>query len=141
MMTFLHFWDCVDRIYLIELEIKNTTDTTLPKSRHWQWGSITTKAMLSIFPMNVNFPLTFVHVATFQQHLHMEYLFLGWYDTSELVVFFNRGLLLTKKLLKQGYPMVKLMSSLRRVYCHHHDLVNSTEYICHKWLRIMFYLS
>jgi hypothetical protein len=42
----------------------------------------TTKEMISIFPL-----WTFhLHVATFQQHLHMEYISLRWYDIPELVV-------------------------------------------------------
>jgi hypothetical protein len=38
--------------------------------------------------------------------------------------FFDRGLLLTRKLLNQGFLVVKLKSSLRKFYCCHHDLVN-----------------
>ena len=38
--------------------------------------------MISIFPL-----WTFhLYVATFQQHLHMEYIYLSWYDIPELVV-------------------------------------------------------
>ena len=56
------FGDFVDRIYHIELEIKNTTDTA--------------------------------------------------------------RLLLTRKLLNQGFLLVKLKSSLRKFYSRHHDLVD-----------------
>ena len=45
----------------------------------------------------------------------------------------DRGLLLTRKLLNQGFLVVKLKSSLRKCYGRHHDLVNCTEYMCHKW--------
>jgi hypothetical protein len=38
--------------------------------------------MISIFPLS-NFNL---YIATFQQHLHMEYIFLSWCDIPELVV-------------------------------------------------------
>ena len=38
--------------------------------------------------------------------------------------FRDRGLLLTRKLLNQGFQLVKLKSSLRKFYGHHHDLVN-----------------
>ena len=38
--------------------------------------------------------------------------------------FFDRGLLLTRKLLNQWFLLVKLKSSLRRFYCRHHDLVD-----------------
>ena len=55
-------------------------------SRNWQWGgwkwNFTTKEMISISPL-----WTFhLYVATFQQHLHMEYISLRWYDIPELVV-------------------------------------------------------
>jgi len=39
--------------------------------------------------------------------------------------FHDRGLLLTSKLLNQGFLVVKLKSSLRKFYGCHHDLVNS----------------
>jgi hypothetical protein len=37
--------------------------------------------------------------------------------------FVDRGLLLTRKLLNQGFLLVKLNSSPRKFYGHHHDLV------------------
>jgi hypothetical protein len=44
--------------------------------------NFTTKEMISIFPL-----WTFhLCVATFQKHLHMEYISLSWYDIPELVV-------------------------------------------------------
>jgi len=36
--------------------------------------------------------------------------------------FLDRGLLLTRKLLNQGFLLVKLKSSLRKFYGRHHDL-------------------
>jgi len=38
--------------------------------------------------------------------------------------FLDRGLLLPRKQLNQGFPVVKLKSSLRKFYGRHHDLVN-----------------
>jgi hypothetical protein len=38
--------------------------------------------------------------------------------------FIDRGLQLTRKLLNQGFLLVKLKSSLRRFYVRHHDLVD-----------------
>ena len=38
--------------------------------------------------------------------------------------FLDRGLLLTTKLLNQGFLLVKLKSSLRKFYGRHHDLGN-----------------
>ena len=37
----------------------------------------------------------------------------------------DRGLMLTKKLLSEGFLLVKLKSALRKFYSRHHDLVNS----------------
>jgi hypothetical protein len=56
------------------------------KSKHQLKGgqeqNFTTKEMISMFPL-----WTFhSYVATFQQHLHMEYISLSWYDILELVV-------------------------------------------------------
>jgi hypothetical protein len=43
----------------------------------------------------------------------------------------DRGLLLTRKLLNQGFLLVKLKSWLRKIYGRHHDL--AMKYLCHKW--------
>jgi len=50
-------------------------------------------------------------------------------------------LFLSRKLLNQGFLVVKLKSSLRRFYDHHHDLVAHywMEYLCNKWY-VMFVL-
>ena len=39
--------------------------------------------------------------------------------------FLDRGWLLTRKLLNEGFLEVKLKSSLRKLYGHHHDLFNN----------------
>jgi hypothetical protein len=62
-----------------------------------------------------------LYITTFQQHLHMEYIFL-------------RGLLLTRNVLNHGFLLVKLWS-------HHFEhftiatmaSLNVTDYLCHKW--------
>ena len=48
--------------------------------------------------------------------------------------FLGRGLLSTRKLLNQGFQVVKLKSSLQKLYCHHY--VNSTTYMCQKLSRV-----
>ena len=50
--------------------------------------------------------------------------------------FLDRWLLLTRKLLSQGFLLFKLKSSLRKFYGRHHDLGNRYEHPCHKWPRI-----
>ena len=104
--------------------------------------------MISIFPL-----WTFhLYVATFQQHLHNY----GVYS-SHLIrysracgsyqYFLDRGLLLTRKLLNQGFLFVKLKSSLRKFYgwplwniCVTNDhgyvplVVNTSRSFPHLWL-------
>jgi hypothetical protein len=48
----------------------------------------------------------------------------------------GRGLLLTRKLLNQGFLVVNLKSSLRKFYGRHRCLLTVTEYPCHNWPRI-----
>ena len=82
------FGDFVDRIYTIELEINDTTDTARSSSYldlHLEIDNepnFTTKEMISIFS------LWTIHLyeATFQQHLHMECISFRWSDIPELVV-------------------------------------------------------
>ena len=102
-----------------------------------------TKEMISIFPL-----WTFhLYVVTFQQHLHMEYISLSWYDIPEFVVpirmslVLDRELLLTRKLLNQGFLLVKLKSSLRKFYGHHHDLVDRYGIYVSQMTTDMFHLS
>ena len=112
-----------------------------------------TKEMISFFPL-----WTFhSYIATFQQHLHMIYI-------SQLIQysracgscrdFLDRGLLLTRKPLNQGSLLVKLKSSLRKLYGHHHvwtlwnicvsndhwyvPLVNTSRSFPHSWLTTKF---
>ena len=86
------FGDFIDRIYPIELEIKDTTDTDRSASYldlHLDIDSegrlrtkLYDKGDVSIFPL-----WTFhLYVATFQQHLHMEHISLSWYDIPEHMV-------------------------------------------------------
>jgi hypothetical protein len=76
----------------VELEVRNTTDTDRSVSHldiHIEIDSerrlrtkLYDKEMISIFPL-----WTFhFYLATFQQHLHMEYISLSWYNILELVV-------------------------------------------------------
>ena len=55
-------------------------------------------------------------------------IYLSYYDIPELLItindFLDRDLLLTRKLLNQGFLLVKLKSSLREFYSRHHDLVD-----------------
>ena len=55
--------------------------------------------------------------------------------------FLDRGLLLTRKLLNQGFMMVKLKSSLRKFYGRHHNLVDRYGISASQMTTDMFRLS
>ena len=96
----VHNVDCV-------LQVKFSPPTLIHKNQK--------KLMISIFPS-----WTFhSYVATFQQHLHMAYKSLracASYQDS-----LDRGLLITWKILNQGFLLVQLKSSHRKFYGRHHD--------------------
>jgi hypothetical protein len=66
--------------------------------------------------------------------IHNQAVYLYISDIPELVVpimiFLIERLLLTRKVLGQGFQVVRLKSSLRNFYDHHHVLI--TEYLCYK---------
>jgi hypothetical protein len=55
--------------------------------------------------------------------------------------FLDRGLLLTRKLLNQGFLLVNLKSSLRTFYGHHRDLVDRYGISVSQMTTDMFHLS
>ena len=55
--------------------------------------------------------------------------------------FLDRGLLLTRNLLNQGFLLVKLKSWLRKFYGHHHDLVDRYGISVSQMTKDMFPLS
>ena len=104
------FYDFVDRIYPIELEIKDTTDTVRSASypalnlEFNSAGRLRTK--LYDKRDDFNFPIVNFHlyVAIFQQYLHMAYIYISQLIRYSRACdsyqdFLDRGLLLTRKLL------------------------------------------
>ena len=57
------------------------------------------------------------------------------------VFFLHRELFLTRKLLSQGFSLVKLKSSLRKYYGRHHDLVDRYGIYVSLMITDMFHLS
>ena len=55
--------------------------------------------------------------------------------------FLDKGLLLTRKLLNQGFLLDKKTSSLRKFYGLHHDLVNRSGISVSQMTTDMFHLS
>ena len=125
------FGDFVDRIYPIELEIKDTTDTdrsALYLDIHLEIDSegrlvtiLYDKRDDFNFPI-VNFPFIFSNIAA--APVNGVYVFqLIRYSRAcgSYQDFLHRGLLLTRQLLNEGFLLVvKLKSSLRKFYGHHH---------------------
>jgi hypothetical protein len=123
------FDNFVDCIYPIELEIKDTTDTDRSDSyldlhlgldsKGWLRAKLYDRRDDFNFPF-VNFPFICSNIpaapAIFQLIRYSR-------DGGSYQDFLDRGLLLTRKLLNQGFRLVKLKSSLRKLYGRHHDLV------------------
>ena len=145
------FVDFVDYIYPIELEIKDTTDTDRSASYLDLHLEIDSEGRLRTklydkrddfnFPI-VNFPFICSNIPA--AHAYGEYISqmirysraCGSYQ--DIIV---RGLLLTGKLLNQGFPLVKLKSSLRKLYGRHHDLVDRNGISVSQMTTDMFHLS
>jgi hypothetical protein len=110
----------------MEIEIKDTTDTDRSASYLAQQLEIYREGRLRMKPYDksddfnfpiVNFPFICSKItAAFAYGVYI----------SQLIRYsracgYYRGLLLTRKLLNQGLILVKLKSSLRTFYIHHHD--------------------
>ena len=128
------FGDFVDRIYPIELEIKDITDTDRSASYidvHLEIGSegwLRTKLYDKRDDFNlpiVNFPFIFSNIPAASAYgVYISQLIRYSRACGSYKDFLDRGLPLTRKLLKQGFLLVKLKSSFRKLYGHHHDLVD-----------------
>jgi hypothetical protein len=71
----------------------------------------------------------------------MEYISLSVGTIFQSLCFLDRVLLLTRKLLSQGFILVKLKSSLRKFYGRHHDLVDRYGISVSQMTMDMFQLS
>jgi hypothetical protein len=145
------FGDFVDGIYPNELEIKDTTDTDTSASYIGLHLAINSEGRLRTklydkrddfnFPI-VNFPFICSNIPTVPAY--------GAY-ISQLIRYskacgscqdvLDRGLLLTRKLLNQGFLLVKLKSSHRKFYGRHHDLVDRYGIPVSQLAMDMFHLS
>ena len=136
------FGDFVDRIYSIELEIKNTDMSaytltyTSKLTGAVKIETLGQKEMTSIFPfICTNIPAAPAYGASLSQMLQYPSACGSYQD------FLDRGLLLTRKLLNQGFLLVKLKSSFRKFYGRHHDLVDRYEKYASQMTTDMFHLS
>ena len=139
------FGDFFDRIYPIELEIKDTTDTARSASYlsiHLEFhnkGRLRTKLYHKREDFSImNFPFICSNIPV-APHLHMavdpifqSLWFLSWCPRMlrNTAIFgvkhqsINQSIKLKKKLLNQGILVVKLKSLLRKFYGRHHDFGN-----------------
>jgi hypothetical protein len=145
------FNDFVDRIYPIELEIKDTTDTDRSASYLDLHLEIENEARLRTklydkrddfnFPI-VNFSFICSNIpAALAYGIYISQMIRYSRACGSYQDFLDRGLLLTMKLLNQGFLLVKLMSSLRNFYGRHHDLVDRYGISVSQMTKDMFHLS
>ena len=128
--------DFVDIIYPIKREIKDTTDTDRSASYldlHLETdseGQLRTKLYDTIDDLNfpiVNFSFICSNIkipAAPAYRVYISQLIRYSRACGSYQDFLDRGLLLTRKLLNQGFLLVKLKSSLGKFYGRHHDLVD-----------------
>jgi hypothetical protein len=124
----------IDRIYPIELEIKDTTYTNRSASYLDLHLEIDSEGRLRTklydrrddfnFPIG-NFPFICSNIpAALAYGVYISQLIRYSRACGCYQDFLDRGLLLTRKSLNQGFLLVKLKSSLRKFYGRHHDLVD-----------------
>jgi hypothetical protein len=126
------FGDFVDRIYPVELEIKDTTDRSASYlDLHLEIDSegrfrtkLYDKKDYFNFPI-VNFLFICCNIPVVPAYgVYISQLL--WYSRAcgSYQDFLDKGLLPTRKLLNQGFLLVKLKSSLRKFYGRHQYLVD-----------------
>ena len=143
--------DFVDHIYSIELEIKDATYTNRSASYldlHLEIdseGRLRTKLYDKRDDFNfhiVNFPFICSNIPTAPAYgVYISQLIQYSRACGSYQDFLDRELLLTRKLLDQGFVLVKLKSSLRKFYGHHHDLVDRYGISVSQMTTDMFHLS
>ena len=116
------FGDSIDCSYPIQLELRDTTDTARSASyldihlKIDSEGWLITKRYNKIHDFNfpiVNFPFICSNIPEALSYLlHISQLMPYSRACCSYHDFLDRGLLLTRKLLNQGFPVVKLKSSL-----------------------------
>ena len=128
------FGDYIDFIYPEELEIKDTTETSMcasyldilleiDKNQHLTTRLYDKRDDFN-FPI-VNFPFLCSNIPECPAYgVYISQLIRYARACSEYQDFLARGLILTNKLLKQGYVAVKLKTAFKKFYGRHHELVN-----------------
>jgi hypothetical protein len=145
------FGDFVDRIYPTELELNDNTDTDRSASYLDTHLEIDSEGRLRTklydkrddfnFPI-VNFPFICTNIPAVPAYgVYISQIIRYPRACGSYHNFFDRRLLLTRKLLNQGFLLVKLKSSLRKFYGRHHDLVDRYGISVSQMTTDMFHLS
>ena len=143
------FGDLVDHIYPIELEIKDTTDTDrsasyldpLLESEGRLRTNFNDKRHDFNFPI-VNFPFICSNIPAAPAYgVYISQLIRYSRACGSYQDFLDRGFLLKRKLLNQGFLLVKLKASLQKFYGRHHDLVDRYGIFVSQMTTDMFHLS
>ena len=150
-LTNSRFGDFVDRIYPIELEIKDTTDADRSASYldlHLEIdreGRLRTKLYDKRDDFNfpiVNFPFICSNIPAAPAYGgYISQMIRYFRACGSYPIFLDRGLLLTRKLLNQGFLLVKLKLSYRTFYGRHHDLVDRYGISVSQMTTDMFHFS
>jgi hypothetical protein len=141
----------IHRIYPIELEIKDNTDTDRSASyldlhleidsEKWLRTKLYDKRDDFNFPI-VNFPFICSNIpAATAYEVYISQLIRYFRACGSYQDFLDRGLLLTRKLLNQGFLLVKLKSSLQKFYGRHHELADRCGISVSQMTMDMFHLS
>ena len=141
-------FDFVDRIYPLELEIRDITDTDRYASYldlHLEInseGRLRTNRQKDYFNFpTVNFPFLHSNITAAPAYeVYISQLMRFARACSSYYDFFDIGLQI-RRLLNQGFLLVKLTSSLRNIYGRHHDLVDHIEIFVSQLTTDMFHLS
>jgi hypothetical protein len=140
--------DFVDRIYIVELEIKDTTDTDRYASYldlHLEIDSEGTKLYDKWDDFNfpiVTFPFICSNIpATPAYGVYISQMIRYSRACDAYQNFLDKGLLLSRNLLNQGFLLVKLKSSLRKFYGRKHDSVDRYGISVLQMTTDMFHLS
>ena len=145
------FCDFVDRIYPNEIERKDTTDTDRSASYldlHLEIdseGRLRTKLYDKRDDLNfpiVNFPFICSNIPEAPAYgVYISQTMRYSRACGSYQDFLGRGLLLTRKLLNQGFLLIKLKSSFRKFYGRHHDVVDRYGISVSQMTTDMFHLS
>ena len=145
------FGDFIDRIYPIEFEIKETTDTDTSASYIGLHLEIDNEGRLRTklydkrddfnFPI-VNFPFLCSNIPAVPAYgVFISPLIRYSRACGSYQDFLDRELLLTRKLLNQWFLLVKLKSSLPKFYSRDHYLVDRYGISVSQMTTDMFHLS